>query len=173
MRNTYSENIQEHSQQVAVIAHALAVIRNTYFNGVVNPERIAVLAMYHDSNEIITGDMPTPIKYYNPVISSAYKEVEHISKEKLISMLPDELKHIYRSIFFIQEDEKDNWEIVKAADRIAAYIKCLEEEKAGNSEFRKASETVYKTIMEIQMPEIKYFMDRFIPSFSLSLDELE
>lgn len=173
MRNTHPENIQEHSLQVAVIAHALAVIRNTYFCGALNTERVAVLAMYHDSNEIITGDMPTPIKYYNPDIRNAYKEVEHLSKEKLVSMLPDEMKDKFRKILFIQEDEKDSWEIVKAADRIAAYIKCVEEEKAANSEFRKAGDAIYKTITDIKLPEVKYFMDNFIASFSLSLDELE
>jgi 5'-deoxynucleotidase len=173
MRNTHPENIQEHSLQVAMISHALSVIRNSYFGGSVNAERVAVLAMFHDSNEIITGDMPTPIKYYNPDISNAYKKVEHISKEKLISMLPEELKSTYRSIFFKMEDEKGNWEIVKAADRIAAYIKCIEEQKAGNSEFRKAGEACLKSILDNNLPEVKYFMENFIPSFSLSLDELE
>ena len=173
MRNTYPENIQEHSLQVAVIAHALAVIRNTFFGGSVNPDRIAVLAMFHDSNEIITGDMPTPVKYFNPEISKAYREVEHISKEKLVSMLPEDMQKTYRDIFFAKEEERMEWSIVKAADRISAYIKCVEEEKAGNSEFRKAGEATLKTVKAMNMPEVEYFMEVFGPGFSLTLDEME
>jgi 5'-deoxynucleotidase len=173
MRNTCTENIQEHSLQVAIVAHGLAVIRNTYFNGEVNPERVAILAMFHDCNEIITGDMPTPIKYYNPQISKIYKDIEDISKEKIISMLPEEMADEYYSLFFKNPDDVDCWKLVKAADRISAYIKCIEEVKAGNSEFRKAGETILKTIRELDMEEVNYFMDKFIPSFNLSLDEIE
>lgn len=173
MRNTHPENIQEHSLQVAIIAHALGVIRNTFFRGNVNVERIAVLAMYHDSNEIITGDMPTPIKYYNPEISKAYRQVEHLSKEKLVSMLPEELKGIYREVLFVRDEEKELWKIVKAADKIAAYIKCVEEGKAGNSEFKKAGETILKAVEGMRLEEVGYFMDRFVGSFELTLDELE
>lgn len=173
MRNTYPENIQEHCQQVAVIAHALAVIRNTYYEGDLKAERVAVLAMYHDSNEIFTGDMPTPIKYYNPEISGAYKKVESLSKKKLVNMLPEELKKTFEEVLFVKEEEKELWAIVKAADRIAAYIKCVEEEKAGNREFKKAGESILASIEGIQMPEVKYFMEKFIPSFFLTLDDLE
>lgn len=173
MRNTYTENIQEHSLQVAIIAHGLAVIRNTYFNGEINPERVAILAMFHDCNEIITGDMPTPIKYYNPQISKIYKDIEDISKEKLLSMLPEEMADEYYSLFFKNPDDMECWGIVKAADRISAYVKCVEEVKAGNNEFKKASETILDSIRNIELPEVKYFMDRFMPSFSLSLDEIE
>jgi len=173
MRNTHPENIQEHSLQVSIIAHALASIRNSYFDGNVNADRAAVLAIFHDSNEIITGDMPTPIKYYNPDISDAYKKVEHLSREKLVSMLPEELQSSYRNIFFAMKEEEELWTLVKAADRIAAYIKCLEEEKAGNKEFKKASEVILKSIKEIGISEVDYFLENFIPSFSLSLDELE
>ena len=173
MRNTQPENIQEHSLQVAVISHALAVIKNQYFHGNVNADRAAVLGMYHDCNEIITGDMPTPIKYFNPEISQAYKNVEDVSKNKLLTMLPEELKPVYSSILFHEKNEDDSWSIVKAADRIAAYIKCLEEVKAGNREFKKASESIYRSIMEINSPEAVYFMEHFMPSFSLTLDELE
>ena len=173
MRNTYTENIQEHSLQVAIIAHGLAVIRNTYFNGEINPERVAILAMFHDCNEIITGDMPTPIKYYNPQISKIYKDIEDISKEKIISMLPEEMSDEYYSLFFKNPDDVECWKLVKAADRISAYIKCIEEVKAGNSEFKKASESILQSIREIELEEVTYFMDKFMPSFNLSLDEIE
>jgi len=173
MRNTYTENIQEHSLQVAIIAHGLAVIRNTYFNGEINPERVAILAMFHDCNEIITGDMPTPIKYYNPQISKIYKDIEDISKEKIISMLPEEMADEYYSLFFKNPEDIDCWKLVKAADRISAYIKCIEEVKAGNNEFKKASEAILKTIKEIELEEVLYFMNKFLPSFNLSLDELD
>jgi 5'-deoxynucleotidase len=171
MRNTNIENIQEHSHQVSVIAHALAVIKNVYFGGSVNPERAAVLALYHDSNEALTGDMPTPIKYFNPSIQKAYKDMEDTSKEKLLTMLPGELRDIYRGILFYDESS-DEGKIIKAADRICAYIKCLEEEKAGNTEFKKAAEATVKKIKSMKMAEADYFMEHFIPSFRLTLDEL-
>ncbi|MGI6777721.1 MAG: 5'-deoxynucleotidase [Acetivibrionales bacterium] len=173
MRNTHTENIQEHSLQVAIIAHALAIIRNTFFQGSVNADRVAVLAMFHDCNEIITGDMPTPIKYFNPEICQAYKNVEAVSKQKLLAMLPDELKKSYSEIIFHENANDLYWKIVKSADRISAYIKCIEEVKAGNSEFKKASDSIYKSIKDIDLPEVKYFMDNFIPSYSLTLDELD
>ncbi len=173
MRNTFTENVQEHSLQVAMIAHGLAVIRNTYFNGEINPERVAILAMFHDCNEIITGDMPTPIKYYNPQISKIYKDIEDISKEKIISMLPEEMADEYYSLFFKNPEDVECWKLVKAADRISAYIKCIEEVKAGNTEFKKASEAILDTIMEIELEEVKYFMEKFIPGFYLSLDEID
>jgi 5'-deoxynucleotidase len=173
MRNTYPENIQEHSLQVSLIAHNLAVIRNKLFGGTLNPERIAVLAMYHDCNEIITGDMPTPIKYFNPQIKQAYKDVEEISKNKLLSMLPKEIEEDYRNIFFCEELNEEGTELVKAADRLSAYLKCLEEVKASNAEFKKARDSIKLTIDSIELPEVKYFMENFIPSFLLTLDELE
>lgn len=173
MRNTQPENIQEHSLQVAIVAHALAAIKNRYFEGSLNADRIAVLGMFHDCNEIITGDMPTPIKYFNPEINQAYKNVETVSRNKLLSMLPTELSEDYRSILFHEDSDPESWKLVKAADRIAAYIKCLEENKAGNKEFKKAGDSIYKSIMEIDLPEVRYFMEHFMPSFSLTLDELE
>ncbi|NLO38375.1 MAG: 5'-deoxynucleotidase [Ruminiclostridium sp.] len=171
MRNTSTENIQEHSLQVSMLAHALAVISNTCFNGNVNPDRVAVLAIYHDSNETITGDLPTPIKYFNPSISKAYKDLEDVSKNKLLSMLPDEMKSEYQSILFFDETSAEG-KIVKAADRLSAYIKCLEEEKASNTEFKKAAVSILNKIEEMQMPEVDYFMQHFIPGFKLTLDEL-
>lgn len=173
MRNTFNENIQEHSLQVAIVAHALATIKNQVFGGDADAERAAVLAMFHDCNETITGDMPTPVKYYNPEINEAYKKVEHLSKNKLVSMLPNELKDTYSKILFAQEGDKELWRLVKAADRISAYIKCLEEKNAGNSEFKKAGEAILKTIKALDMPEVRYFLENFIPSFTLSLDELD
>ena len=172
MRNTRTENLEEHSFEVAVIAHALAVIKNTYFNGKVNSEKIALFAMYHDCNETITGDMPTPIKYYNHQIRDAYKKIEDISKDKLISMLPEEMKEYYKEVLFFEDIEEYKY-IVKAADKISAYIKCIEEEKVGNSEFKKARESILKNIEQINKPEVKFFMDKFIPGYLLSLDEQE
>lgn len=171
MRNTVTENIQEHSLQVAMLAHALAVINNTCFNGRVNPERAAVLAIYHDANETLTGDLPTPIKYYNPSIQKAYKDLEDVSKNKLLSMLPDILKPSWEDILFFDEASEEG-KIVKAADRLCAYIKCIEEEKAGNGEFKKAAEAILKKITDMQMPEVDYFMQHFMPGFKLTLDEL-
>lgn len=171
MRNTNSESIQEHSLQVSMIAHALALIKNTFFGGQLNADRIAVLAIYHDSNETLTGDLPTPIKYYNPSIFKAYKDLENVSKEKLLTMLPEELIHNYRDILMFDEDSEEGI-LVKAADRICAYVKCLEEEKAGNREFKKAAQATLKKIEEMKLPEVKYFMENFIDGFKLTLDEL-
>ena len=161
----------EPSLQAAMIAHGLAVIRNKYFNGDVDAEKVALLAVYHDSNETITGDLPTPIKYFNPEIRGAYKDLESVSKEKLLSLLPVELRDEYRPIFFYDEQSIEG-RIVKAADRICAYIKCMEELKAGNGEFQKAQQSILKKIQAIDLPEVKYFMDHFLENFSLTLDEL-
>ena len=173
MRNTYTENIQEHSLQVAIVAHALAIIQNTHFGGSVNPERVAVLGMFHDCDEIITGDLPTPIKYYNPQIKKAYKDIEEIAKDKLLEMLPREFQGVYGKILKPEEEEKEHWRLVKCADRLAALIKCIEEEKAGNKEFIKASSAILKTINELNSPEVNYFMEHFMTGFKLTLDEME
>lgn len=173
MRNTYTESIQEHSHEVAILAHALAVIKNTCFNGNVDVNKIAVIALYHDSDEIITGDLPTPIKYYNPEIKQAYKEIEDIAKEKLLKMLPESLKPSYKDIIKPKPGDEELWRIVKSADRLAAYIKCIEEEKAGNREFKKAGAAILKTIHEINSPEVEYFMEHFIDGYRLTLDEME
>jgi len=171
MRNTEVENIAEHSLQVAMIAHLLATIKNKYYGGNLDPNYIAVLAMFHDSSEIITGDMPTPVKYFNPEIKEAYKNVEYIANQKILSMLPEDFKETYQSFLFHNVSEE--WDIVKAADKLAAYIKCIEEEKVGNKEFVKAKETILKALDAIDKPEVKYFMKVFMHSFSLTLDELE
>jgi len=171
MRNTSTENIAEHSHQVAVIAHALAVIKNTRFGGTVDADRVAVLALYHDATETITGDMPTPIKYFNPAIRTAYKEIEQVAGEKLVAMLPDEMRPVYRGIFFKKEGDGELWALVKAADKISAYIKCVEERLAGNGEFKSAERSTRELIMRDAEPCVEYFMDRFIGSYSLTLDE--
>ena len=172
MRNTHAENIQEHSLQVAMIAHGLAIVKNRLFDGEVDPERVAVLAVYHDAGEVITGDLATPIKYFNPKIKEAYDEIEVVANQKLLDMLPEELRPDYKAFFFAQLDDSAAWKLVKAADKICAYLKCLEEMKAGNEEFAKAEIAVRREIEQLELPEVDYFMDKFIASFSLTLDEL-
>lgn len=170
MRSTVKENIMEHSEQVAEIAHALALIRNTYFGGNLNADKIAVYALYHEASEVITGDLPTPIKYYNPAINQAYKELEKIASDKLEKTLPTELQSLYSDYLNPDGEEKI---IVKAADKLAAYIKCIEEISVGNKEFVKAKASIGKTLESYTLPEVKYFIENFIPAFSLTLDELE
>ena len=171
MRNTAPENVQEHSHQVAVLAHALAVIRNEKFGGAVDPGQVAVAALYHDASEILTGDMPTPIKYDNPAIQHAYKEVEAVAEKKLLHMLPQELQSVYAPI--LTPTDPDVERLVKAADKLSAYIKCVEELKAGNTEFREAAAQTRKALEGYGPPEVAYFLDTFIDSFSLTLDELK
>ena len=171
MRNTAPENVQEHSHQVAVLAHALAVIRSQRFGGRVDAGAVAVAALYHDASEIITGDMPTPVKYYNPAIRSAYQEVESVANQRLISMLPAELQPAYREI--LEEYDEETRLLVKAADKLSAYIKCVEEVKAGNGEFREAAAQTRKALEGYGLPEVAYFLETFMDSFSLTLDELK
>jgi 5'-deoxynucleotidase len=173
MYNVHQENIQEHSMQVCLIGHMLAEIKNRMFEGEVDPARVVVLAMFHDVSEVITGDLPTPIKYFSPQIKKAYKEIEQVANERLFQFLPDALKDAYDSVLFPQETDGAEWVIVKAADKISAYLKCLEELKAGNQEFAKASEVLLRTIEEMDFPEVRYFMETFAPSLQLTLDELE
>jgi 5'-deoxynucleotidase len=172
MRNTYEENIQEHSLQVALVAHGLAVIRNTYFGGKVNADRVMTLAAFHEAGEVFTGDLATPIKYFNPEIKKAYDVIEDFAKERLGAMLPEELQPAYRPLLFPQAEEQELWKIVKAADKICAYLKCVEELKSGNQEFVKAERAIRTEIEKIDAPEMKYFMEHFVPSFALALDEL-
>ena len=171
MRNTQPENIQEHSHQVAVLAHALAVIQNRYFGGQVDPGAVAVAALYHDASEILTGDMPTPIKYDNPDIQAAYKAVEAVAEQKLLSMLPEDLRPDFADVLTICDPEIHA--LVKAADKLSAYLKCVEERKAGNAEFRSAEEQTYAALRDNPLPALDYFMDRFLPGFQLTLDELQ
>ena len=171
MRNTQPENIQEHSHQVAVLAHALAVIQNRYFGGQVDPGAVAVAALYHDASEILTGDMPTPIKYDNPDIQSAYQAVEATAEQKLLSMLPEDLRGEFEEAVTIPDPQVRA--LVKAADKLSAYLKCVEERKAGNAEFRSAEEQTYAALRDNPLPALDYFMDRFLPGFQLTLDELQ
>ena len=171
MRNSFSENVQEHSHMVAVLAHALAVIRNRVFGGEIDAGAVAVAALYHDATEILTGDMPTPIKYYNPEIRDSYRKVERVAADKLLSMLPPALTDAYRPV--LREEDADVRRIVKAADKLSAYIKCIEELKAGNLEFKRAAEQTYRALAEMRLPELDYFMAHCLDSFSLTLDDLE
>ena len=171
MRNTEEENIQEHSHMVAVLAHALALIRTRVFGLPADANAVAVAALYHDATEILTGDMPTPIKYYNPEIRDAYRKVEAVASDKLLFMLPDELRADYEPIIKIEDETTKK--LVKAADKLSAYIKCVEELKAGNMEFKKAAEQTRRALNEMHMPELDYFMVNCMESFSMTLDELE
>ena len=171
MRNTAPENVQEHSHQVAVLAHALAVIRNEKFGGAVDPGQVAVAALYHDASEILTGDMPTPIKYDNPAIRKAYKDVETVAEGKLLAMLPQELQGVYAPLLTPADPETE--QLVKAADKLSAYIKCVEELKAGNNEFREAAAQTRRALEGYGLPEVAYFLETFMDSFSLTLDELK
>ena len=155
---------------VAVLAHALAVIENEKFGGQVDPGQVAVAALYHDASEILTGDMPTPIKYDNPAIQSAYQQVEAVAEQKLLSMLPEELRPAYEDAIIIPDPEVKA--LVKAADKLDAYLKCVEELKAGNAEFRKAKEQTYAALCQNPIPALRYFMEHFLADFSLTLDEL-
>lgn len=172
MRNSYTENIQEHSHQVAILAHALAVLRNAYFGGQVDTGAVAVAALYHDASEILTGDLPTPVKYDNPEIRDAYKQVESVAAHKLLSMLPGALQGAYTPLLTEDYDPATR-ELVKAADKLSAHIKCLEELKAGNREFAAAAEQTLAALKAMEVPEVDYFLDHFLPSFSLTLDELQ
>ena len=169
MRNTRKENLSEHSLEVAQIAHALGLINRKRFGGNADEKFIACAAMYHDTSEIITGDLPTPIKYYNPEIKSSYKQIEATAEKELLSMLPEDFKGEFYTIYNPDEQTK---RLVKAADKISALIKCDEELSMGNREFRIARETIKKSIDDMACPEANVFIEEFLPSFSLSLDEL-
>lgn len=172
MNNTRCENLSEHSLDVAVIAHCLVLIHNKRFGGNLNAERAALLALFHDATEIITGDMPTPVKYFNPEIKNAYKEIETTAGNRLVSMLPDDFKDDMDEIIKMNgAGDSELKKFVKAADKFSALIKCIEEIKMGNSEFSKAKEATEKSIHNMNMPENEVFEKEFLPSFYLSLDE--
>ena len=172
MRNTVPENIQEHSLDVAVIAHALATIRNTYFNGTLDAARVALYGIFHDASEIFTGDMPTPVKHFNPNFKRSFHQLEDKARRKLLAMLPPELAQEYEALFFFDEEGGEYAALVKAADKIAALTKCIEEEKSGNLEFRRAGAEHYEHLSASPLPEVRYFMEKFLPGYRLSLDEL-
>jgi 5'-deoxynucleotidase len=173
MHNTYPENIQEHSLRVATVAHSLAIIRNRLFTGNVSAERTALLALYHDAGEVLTGDLPAPVKYFNPEIKNAYKEIEAAATRRLLNMIPEPLKADYQGLFFAGDADREPRELVKAADKLCAYLKCLEEVGAGNQEFAKAEKALRASVEELDLPEVCYFLETFVPSFQLTLDELD
>ena len=172
MRSEREENIMEHSQSVTMLAHALAVIHNEVFGGDVDVLKTVLYALYHETSEVMTGDLPTPIKYYNRSIQGAYKELEKSACEKMANMLPSEMKTQIEP-YILADEESEEYKLVKAADRLSAYIKCLEELRSGNSEFSRAKKTIEEDLKGRNIPEVKYFFEHFIPSFSLTLDELE
>lgn len=171
MRNTQKENDAEHSFQAAVIAHGIALIARDRFQADVNPERVMALAIYHDATEVITGDMPTPVKYHNPKMCKEFSNLESLASDMLLNMLPPDMQNAYQP-YLLPDKQSHEWRIVKAADRICAYIKCVEEQKAGNQEFDQAKKSVLQAIQNIDMPEVQAFFETFVPSFGLSLDEL-
>jgi len=172
MRNVRTENVSEHSLQVAFVAHALAVIKNRKFGGQLNVERIALMAMYHDASEVLTGDMPTPTKYYNPQITVEYKKIEKIAQQKLVAMLTPELQADFQPFIDDSYYDEDTRKLIKQADVLCAYLKTIEELSAGNNEFKLAKQRLEKTLSIYQSPEMNYFMQVFVPSFQLSLDEI-
>ena len=172
MRSEREENIMEHSQSVAMLTHALAIIKNKLFGGNVDVEKAVLYAMYHETSEVMTGDLPTPIKYYNRSIRGAYKELEHNAALKMLEMLPDVLKEDL-SPFVLADENSEEYKTVKLADRLSAYIKCLEELRGGNGEFAKAKKTIEEDLLSRNLPEIEYFFEHFIPSLKLTLDDLE
>ena len=172
MQNNSPENIQEHSHRVALLAHALGTIGNTKFGKSWNPERAAFLALLHDASEVITGDMPTPVKYYDPSIRLAYKSIEDEANRRLLSFLPEEFRSAYEPSLMPAEEDADSWQLVKAADKLCAWLKCVEERRGGNREFALAEEGLRAALDSFHMSEIDYFLEHFAPGFSLTLDEL-
>jgi len=172
MRNAVNENLSEHATQVAMLAHALAVLHNRRFGGNVNAERCALLGLYHDAAECLTGDLPTPVKYYSEAVRSAYQTVEDHAAAQLLAMLPENLRADYDSLLRPAAEEEMLWCFVKAADKFSALIKCMEEAQAGNKEFAIAAESTLKSLREMQLPEAEVFLEQFLPGFALSLDEM-
>ncbi|MBO1255708.1 5'-deoxynucleotidase [Alteromonas sp. 5E99-2] len=172
MHNVRTENVQEHSLQVGMVAHALALIKNRFFDGNLNADRIATLALFHDVSEVITGDLPTPIKYSNPAIKEEYKKIEKMAEHQLIEMAPEVFREDYAKLIDGQHHSEDEAFIVKAADILCAYLKTLEELNAGNQEFKLAKKRLDRILKDYHSPEVDYFLTRYVPSFSLSLDEI-
>ena len=172
MRSNVEENVMEHTEQVSVVAHALASIKNNIFGGNVDVLKVVLYSQYHETSEVITGDLPTPIKYFNKEINHAYKDIEKGACLKLLSTLPSELKADYEK-YVLPDEESEEYKIMKCADKISAYIKCIEEVKSGNNEFIKAKDTIYKDIKKCDREEVKYFVKHILPRYELTLDELE
>ena len=172
MRSIREENIMEHSQQVAVIAHALALISNKQFGKNIDVSKVVLLAQYHEVGEVITGDLPTPIKYFNPEIKSAYKDLEKNACERLVAMLPENLQSDYAE-YIMPDENTEEYKLVKCADRLSAYLKCVEEIRAGNAEFKKAKASILTELKSAKRPEVDYYLKEFAPAFELTLDELD
>ena len=172
MRSIREENIMEHTQQVAVIAHALALIANKMFGGKVDEKKVVLLAQYHEVGEVITGDLPTPIKYFNPEIKTAYKDLEKGACERILSMLPEDIKCDYEE-YILPDENSEEYKLVKYADRLSAYLKCVEEVKAGNAEFKKAKTSIGNELKNSKNPAVEYYLKEFAPAYELSLDELD
>ena len=176
MRNSREESLAEHSLEVAMISHALCTIANTRYGRNLNADRAAVIGVYHDASEIITGDLPTPVKYYSEEIRDAYKKVESVAEYKLLNKLPEDMRPVYEKVFKGEDDDNDAYMrcLVKAADKLSALIKCIEEDKSGNTEFQTAYQSTYRTLenMKSELPEVKDFMDEFLPAYGKTLDEL-
>ena len=173
MRNSWTENICEHSLEVAMIAHMLCVIGNKRFGKNLDASKAALIGMYHDTTEIITGDMPTPVKYYNETIQTVFHKIEDAAAETLISMIPEDLREEFYDLYFKQEEDTYLWKLVKAADKFSALIKCMEEKKAGNKEFDSAFKSTKASIIAMELPEADCFMEEFIPAYNKNLDELQ
>lgn len=173
MRNSIPESISVHSLEVGMLAHVLAVIGNQRFKKNYSAERAALIGMYHDATEILTGDMPTPVKYYNPDILDAFRRIEDSAALRLLSMLPEDLKSEYNEIFFLKSGEEALWKLVKAADKLSALIKCIEEEAAGNSEFSSARQSIEEALEQMNLPEVQVFRQEFLPAYGKNLDELQ
>lgn len=171
-RNTVQENVMEHSWEVATIAHALALIKNRYYEGSLDVNAVVVAALYHDCSEVITGDMPSPIKYHSPAITTAYKSIERQAEKELLNLLPEDLQQDYEAVLIEENIPTDHQRIIKAADTISAYLKCRMEIASGNSEFSKAAHEVKLRLDGIDLPEVRYFLDTFASSYALTLDEL-
>lgn len=171
-RNTIPENVMEHSWDVATISHALALIRNRFYGGTIDPYHLATAALYHDVSEVITGDMPTPIKYHSAAIRDAYKSIERAAGEELLSLLPEALREDFEAVMMEENLPKEYQLLIKAADTLSAYLKCQAELKGGNSEFAQAASYVEERLKEFQLPEVDYFLEVFTPSYQLTLDEL-
>lgn len=172
MRNSTRENISEHSLEVAMLAHLLAVIGKVRFDKNLDAEKAALIGVYHDSTEIITGDMPTPIKYYNNEMRDTFKEIENMAAINLLTMLPEDIREEYESLFFPEEQDAYLWQLVKAADKISALLKCVEEEKAGNTEFVNAKKSTLEAIANMRLEEVDVFFEEFYPAYEKTLDEL-
>lgn len=173
MRSTKEENVSEHSLDVSVIAHALAIIQKKRMGKDIDVNKTVLFAIYHDSSEILTGDMPTPIKYFNPAINNAYKEVELSASKTLLKMLPEDFYQEYEPILIPEAEDEEVWKTVKAADKLSAYIKCIEEEKSGNREFTNAKQSIFRELSSMNRQDVKIFMDEFLGGYGLTLDEME